>query len=165
MLKELEPAVDQLNMTRQTLRTSLQGLSEAQLQVKIPGSDWSIKDTLAHLAENEALMIEALVNIASGRDEPEREFDNDAINAEQVARGKNKTTAQVWQELDENRAALLGFLDSLTPEQLERRGSHPYEGMMNVREFLVVIYTHEATHSRDIIEWARHLRRESAKHG
>ncbi len=165
MLKQLEPIVDQLNIPRRMLREALAGLSDEQLQEKIPGYDWSIKDALAHLAGNEALMTEALVTIATGRDVPEREFDNEAENAAQVARGKSKTSAELWRELDETRRFLINFLDTLTPAQLERHGAHPYQGKMNVREFLVVLYTHEATHARDIVEWAQQLRKANIKHG
>ncbi len=165
MLKELELIVDQLNMPRRMLRQALMGLSDEQLQDKMPGYEWSIKDALAHLAGNEALMTQVLVNIATGQDESEREFDNEAENAAQVARGKRETVAEIWRELDENRRKLLEFLDSLTPAQLERHGAHPYQGKMNVREFLVVLYTHEATHVRDMVEWAQQLRKASIKHG
>ncbi len=157
MLKELEPIVDQLSMPRRMLREALAGLSDERLQEKMPGYDWSIRDAMAHLAGNEALMTGVLVDIATGRDESEREFDNEAENAAQVARGKHKTVAELWAELEDTRGKLLEFLNGLTPEQLERRGSHPYQGMMNVREFLVVLYTHEATHVRDMVEWARRL--------
>ncbi len=165
MLKELDPIVDQLNMPRRMLRQALAGLNDEQLQEKMPDYDWSIKDALAHLAGNEALMTEVLVNIATGKDESEREFDNEAENAAQVARGKHMTAAEIWRELDENRRKLREFLDSLTPAQLERHGAHPYQGKMNVREFLVVLYTHEATHVRDIVEWAQQLRKANIKHG
>ncbi len=165
MLKVLEPIVDQLSMPRRMLREALAGLRDEQLLEKMPGYDWSIKDALAHLAGNEALMTGVLVSIATARDESEREFDNEAENAEQVARGRNKTVAEIWRELDETRRALLAFLDTLTPAQLERHGAHPYQGKMDVREFLVVLYTHEATHVRDMVEWARQLRKANIKHG
>ena len=109
MLKELEAIVDQLSVPRRMLREALAGLTDEQLQEKMPGYDWSIKDALAHLAGNEVLMTRVLVSIATGRNESEREFDNEAENREQVARGKHMTTAEIWRELDENRHQLFGF--------------------------------------------------------
>ncbi len=160
MLKELEPIVDQLELNRATLHEALEGTSPEQLEHRMPGSEWSIKDALAHLAANEAILTEVIVNIAIGSDETEREFDSDAINAQQVERGRALTFEQVWRELEENRHKLLRFLNSLTPAQLQRRGSHPYEGMMNVREFLVVLYSHEREHVQEIVEAARQLKQE-----
>ncbi len=165
MLKELEPSVDQLQMVRQSLLEALRGLTPEQLSRKMPDSEWSIKDALAHLAGNETLLTQVLMNIASGSDESEVEFDSDAVNAQQVERAKQLSAEQVIQELAENRNDLLQFLDSLTPEQVERRGSHLYEGMLDVREFLVVLYSHEATHGREIVEWARQLLKQTGQAG
>lgn len=158
MLKKLELTVDLLALTRRTLRQALEGLTPAQLELKMPGEDWSIKDALAHLAGNEALMLRALESIVVGSTQSEQGFDNEAQNRAQVERGRTLTLAQIWQELDANRRRLLDFLNGLTPEQIERRGTHPYQGMMTVREFLGIIYSHEQTHVREMVEWARRLR-------
>ncbi len=161
MLKELDPLVDQLQMVRRNLWEAVEKLSIEQLVQKMAGGEWSIKDALAHLAANEALMTDILESIANGTEPPASGYDTDPINAEQVAKAEDKTVAQVWQDLDESRRRLMMFLQTLTPEQIEWRGSHPLQGMLNVREFLVLIYSHEATHGREIIEWARRLQKAS----
>ena len=161
MLKELDPLVDQLQMVRRNLWEAVEKLSIEQLVQKMPGGEWSIKDALAHLSANEALMSDVLESIANGTEPPASGYDTDSINAEQVAEAESKTVAQVWQDLDESRRQLSIFLQRLTPEQIERRGSHPVQGMLNVREFLVLIYSHEATHGREIIEWTRRLKKTS----
>lgn len=164
MLHELEPQVDLLDMTRRNLRRAVEGLTPEQMQVPLPHQTWSIKDVMAHLAGNENLLIDALQTIATGQGADEREFDNEAENRRQVARGRTLTVPQVWEELNASRARLLEFLDKLTPEQLKRRGTHPYQGMMTVREFMTVLYAHDETHTREIVEWARHLK-SSKDHG
>ncbi len=158
MLKELEPLVDMLDMTRRNLRRAVEGLTPEQYNERMPHSEWSIKDALAHLAGNEALLTDALEAIATGQGTSEREFDNEAENRQQVARGRTLTVPLVWAELDASRQRLLNFLDRLTYEQLTRRGTHPYQGMMTVREFMTVLYAHDETHTREIVEWARHLK-------
>ncbi len=158
MLKELDALCDMLDMTRRNLKRAVEGLMPEQYDMLMPHETWSIKDALAHLAGNEALMTDALEAIANGGGMSEREFDNEAENRKQVARGRTLTVAQVWAELDANRQRLLDFLDHLTPEQLARRGTHPYQGMMTVKEFMTVLYAHDETHTREIVEWARHLK-------
>ncbi len=159
MLQELEPFVDMLSISRRNLWRAIESLPPDELLLRMPRSEWSIKDALAHLAGNEALMTKALQNIATGSQESEREFDNEAENRAQVARGRQKSLDQVLHDLEESRRRLLELLDGLTREQLERRGNHPYQGQMTVREFLAVIYTHEETHTREIVEWARQLKK------
>jgi hypothetical protein len=164
MLKELQPLVEQLRMTRRNLWEVVEGLSIEQLLEKMPGSDWSIKDALAHLAANEALMTDILRSIANGGDANVTEFDSDEINAQQVAEAKDKSLAEGWRELDRNRRELFTLLEHLTPKELERYGTHQYQGMMNVKEFLVVIYSHEETHCREITDQARRFRKASLRH-
>lgn len=161
MLRELEPLVDQLQMVRRNLWEAVEKLSIEQLVQTMPGGKWSIKNALAHLAANEALMTDVLESIANDTEPPVNEYDTDPINAEQVAQAEGESVAQIWQHLDESRSWLLKFLSTVTPAQVERRGSHPAQGMLNVREFLALIYSHEATHAREIIEWARHLKKRS----
>ncbi|MGE5139051.1 MAG: DinB family protein [Rudaea sp.] len=162
MLRELEALVDMLSISRRNLWRAIESLSPDELLLRMPGSEWSIKDALAHLGGNEALMTKALQNIATGSQESEREFDNEAENRAQIARGRQESLAEVLQDLEESRRRLLELLDGLNQEQLERRGSHPYQGEMTVREFLTVIFTHEETHTREIVEWARQLKKKDS---
>lgn len=160
LIKELEPIADALATSHQQLQRAADGLSEEELRVPFPGRDWSIHDTLAHLAANEALMTELAEDITEGkRTNLPDDFDNDRFNAESVMARQDKPTREIRQEIDSNQQELLRFLSRVKPEQLERRGTHPLQGELTLREFLTVIYSHRVTHTRDIVEQARRLKR------
>ncbi len=159
MIKELEPIADALVTSHQQLLQAIEGLTEDDLRVPFPGRDWSIHDTLEHLAANEALMTELAVAITEGqRTNLPEDFDNDRFNAETHAARRDKPMPEIRQEIDRNQRRLSEFLSRVKPEQLERRGTHPLQGELNLREFLPVIYSHRVTHTRDIVEQTRRLR-------
>ena len=166
MLKELDPLADPLRMIRAELLETLDRLTPEQLRVPFPGRDWAIRDALAHLAANESLMTDVLASIANETASPlPPDFDNDRFNAETVARAKSSSAAELRGALEASRSKLFNVLESLTPGQLERRGSHPLQGWLTVKEFLVVMYAHETVHVREIVEHARQILKEASRHG
>jgi hypothetical protein len=108
-------------------------------------------------------MTDLVVAIASGtaRSLPE-DFDNQRFNDEQVALAQMKTVEQLMQELEDSYAHLIRVLETLKQEQLEVRGVHPATGDTTLKEFLLVTYAHEETHTREIIDQARRLRKMAA---
>ncbi len=159
MLKELEPLAAQYKRSRETLLKALDSLDATQLEECLPGRDWSVKDTIIHIATNERLMTNLLKEIAEGTHTtlPE-DFDNQHFNDEQVALGQNKSIAQLRADLDFSFYNLMSVLDEFTPEELEHRGVHPAAGDANIKEFLLAMYAHHEVHTRDVIEQARRLR-------
>lgn len=161
MLKELEPLISQYARSRETLFKSIRGLTDEQLDDCMPGRDWSIKDTLIHIATNEHLMTQLLHDIANGTNTAlAATFDNQKFNDVQVAAGRAKTIAQIHADLDDSYRHLIQVLETITPEQLKRRGTHPAAGDADVKEFLLAMYAHHEVHTRDVVEQARRLRRE-----
>lgn len=158
MLRELEPLAAQFTRSRENIDTSLARLTEAQTLELLPGRDWSIKDTLAHLASNQDLMVELLGDILAGtRGTLPDDFDNQHFNDMQVARGRAETLIQVRDELDASYARLTALLETMTPEVLMRRGVHPAAGDADVKEFLLAMYAHHEMHCRDVVEQTRRL--------
>ncbi len=160
MIKELEAIVSRLKRSRLQLYSSIAGLTDAQLTQPLPGGEWSIKDTLAHLAANEVLMTELAECIATGGGTSlDAGFDNDKFNAESIAIRRGKTANEILDELARSREKLDKFLESVKPAQLTIKGQHPLQGWLTIKEFLVVMHAHEATHAREIEEQARQLRK------
>lgn len=163
MLKELEPLVAQYARSRDTLLKSIEGLSDEQLDECLPGRDWSIKDTLVHLSTNEGLMVTLLQDIATGKNDAlPADFDNQKFNDESVAAGHAKNVAQIRQDLDNSYRHLIAVLETVTPEQLKRRGVHPAAGDSDVKEFLLAMFAHHESHTRDVVEQARRLKKGQA---
>ncbi len=160
MIKELQPIADQLGASRSQLLRVVERLSDEALRAPFPGRDWSIKDTLAHLAANEALMTELAEGIATGkRTHLPSNFDNDRFNAESVAARRDLSVRQILDELARSRRKLFEFLGHVKSSELLRRGTHPLQGELTLREFLAVMYAHGVTHTREIEEQARRLKR------
>ena len=160
MIKELGPIADALVTSHKQLLRAIDDVSEQELRVPYPGRDWSIHDTLAHLAANEALMTELAEAMTKGeRTDLPDDFDNDRFNAESVAARRDKPTPEIRQEIDRNQQALFRFLNQVEPEQLQRRGTHPLQGELTLREFLPVMYSHRVMHTRDIVEQTRRFQR------
>ncbi|MGD8307736.1 MAG: DinB family protein, partial [Ignavibacteria bacterium] len=57
--------------------------------------------------------------------------------------------------LDENRQAMNTFLYNLTPEQLNRKGTHQKFGTMNVIQWIEFFLLHEAHHIYTIFKITR----------
>lgn len=160
MLRELEGLVAQYARSRETLFKSIQALTDAQLKVPMPGRDWSIQDTLVHIAANEALMTRLLSDIVHGTTNAlPSDFDNQKFNEASVAAGRAKTVQQVRADLDASYAKLIAVLETITPETIDRRGVHPASGDSNAKEFLLGMYAHHEVHTRDVVKQARRLKK------
>lgn len=158
MLKELEPLTAQFTRSRENLYASLARLNEAQMQEVLPGRDWSIQDTLVHLASNQELMVELLGDIVAGsRGTLPDDFDNQQFNDDQVTRGRAESIVEVRSALDASYARLNALLETIPAEALTRRGTHPAVGDADVKEFLLAMYAHHEMHCRDVVEQARRL--------
>lgn len=160
MLKELEPLISQYARSRENLYRALEGLTDAQLEECLPGRDWSIKDTLIHLAANERLMTKLLRDIAEGTNTAlPADFDNQKFNDESVAEGRAKSIAEIRANLETSYRNLIAVLETITAEQMNRRGIHPAAGDADVKEFLLAMYAHHEVHCRDVVEQARRLKK------
>jgi len=160
MLRELEPLAAQFARSRDTLYASLARLSAAEIQERLPGRDWSVQDTLVHLATNLELMLDLLSDIVTNtRSALPADFDNQHFNDEQVARGRSKTFDQVRADLERDYARLSAMLETIPAEALARHGVHPAAGDTDVKEFLLAMYAHHEMHCRDVVEQARRLKK------
>jgi hypothetical protein len=160
MLKELDPLVSQYARSRDVLSKALAGLNAAQLEECLPGREWSIKDTLIHIAANEKLMTKLLHDIAEGTTTAlPADFDNQKFNDETVAAGRAKSIEQLRADLDESYKGIIGELETITPETIHRRGMHPAAGDADVKEFCLAMYAHHEMHCRDVVEQVRKLKK------
>ncbi len=151
MQKDLEPIASKLNEARSILIRTLDSLTEDQAaQVRVT-PEWSVKDVVAHLAGAERGMFGIARRMAENIDpQLPPDYDNDTYNARQVTKRKEKSLADVRAELDGTRGEFLAFLENLTQEQIDLCGEHPLEGEVRLKDLLVIIYSHETTHTNEI---------------
>ncbi|MBI4670375.1 MAG: DinB family protein [Chloroflexi bacterium] len=125
---------------------------------------WSVKDLVAHVANSEALNVK-FAKLMLECDEPVQvqavaadypdytgPFELDRFNAYMTDKLRGRSFDVVVQTLRETRDATLAWMDTLTPEQLERKGTHAAWGEQSVRAMLKVLVLHDKMHTRDIIK-------------
>lgn len=126
------------------------------------GGSWSIKDILAHLAMAESLNVRFAQMMVS-KDAPEQlvefkreypdypgEFELDRFNAWMTERGRRMSLEEAVTAVNAERAKTLAWLETLTPEQLERRGKHAVWGDQTVRSMFRILVLHDRLHRGDI---------------
>jgi hypothetical protein len=151
MLKELEPIVSKLREARSVLHRTIDGLTDEQASKIMVTPEWSVKDEIAHLAGAERGMFGIAQRMAKGEDpQLPPEYNNDTYNARQVAKRKERSLTDIRAELDATHDELTKFLENLTQEQLDLCGQHPLYGEVQLKELLVIIYSHETTHTNEI---------------
>lgn len=160
MLKELEPIAGKLRETRGVLNGTLDKLTDEQATRVMVTPEWSIKDAVAHLAGAERGMLRIAQRMARGEDpQLSPNYDNDEANARMVAKRKGQPLAEIRKELDASRAELMAFLEGLTADKLALMGQHPLEGETTLKDLLVIVYSHETTHCKEIIQKCGELKK------
>ncbi len=160
---EIETLKQKLDAARVKLWEAVQPLSPEELSRSRVG-DWSVKDMLAHIAFAEELNVKfAKLMLAQERpvqleamaqDYPDyaRPFSLDDFNAYMMEKLRAHSLEQILSGLRETRAATLAWMDTLTPEQLERGGQHAAWGDATVRGMLKILALHEKMHTQDILK-------------
>jgi DinB superfamily len=146
--------LDELEHIRMKLLDTIAGLDEAALDRKGVVGEWSIKNTLAHIAAWEAWVVQALpVRLATGttpEDFRARVLDEDRFNAEEVAEREELMPSEQLIELERTRVALLDELRDLDATSWDRRRPwDTWQGTLAeyLRESLV---GHEQEHLADL---------------
>ncbi len=163
---ELEGLKRKLQLERDKLLTAVRAFSTPELLQPYPNG-WSVKELLAHVANAEALnvkfarlMIETERPIqihAMASDYPDYvgEFELHRFNAYMTEKLRAKSLDAVLRELHATRAATLAWLETLTAEDLERRGQHAAWGEQSVRGMIKILMLHDKTHAQELAQRAR----------
>lgn len=119
-------------------------------QVYTTGSCWNIKQLLAHFLSAERGLI-ALVRdiITEGGGAPE-EFNIDEFNEAEVAGLVDQELPALLGAFDAARKEFSELVGSLSAQDLERMGRHPWFGETELRKALKLVYRHNMIHLRDI---------------
>lgn len=152
---------EKLTAERSKLLESFANLTPAEIMRPCEGG-WSIKDLLAHVAASEGINVKFAKAMVS-QDAPEQvrvlagdytdfppPFDLDKFNAYMMERLRAQSPEQVIAALNATRADTLAWLETLTPADLERSGTHAVWGKNTVREMMRVLVIHEKMHRGDI---------------
>ncbi len=125
------------------------GLSDAQMIEPGVTSNWSVKDSLAHVTIWEEEALKHLPLIVEGRTPPrysERYGGIDAFNALMIEQRRDLSLAQVLGQLDETHRRLITFVETVPEEQIVRETRFR-------RRLKLDTYSHYPIHARMIQEW------------
>ena len=127
--------------------------SQRELTVYSDGSQWNIRQILAHFVDAEesfTLLIEDVLQGGSGVPE---DFNINVYNEKHVARMRDIPYDKLLSRFKQSRERNAEIVSTITLEDLDRQGRHPFLGMAALGDMIKLIYRHNQIHLRDI----RHL--------
>ena len=114
---------------------------------------FTLREVLAHLADWDTVFLGRLKQTRDdenptlvGIDEGQVAIDNDYAHADPVA---SLTRYKA------NRAALVSFLQALSPAQWERIGNHTELGPITLSAQAILIGAHDGYHRQQVVEWLK----------
>jgi len=111
---------------------------------------WDLKDLLAHFVSAEASFGLLMENILAGGEGAPEDFDIDRFNRSKVSRLKENEREALLLELEMLRAQNARLVASMQPEDLERKGRHPFLGVAPLADIIKLLYRHQGIHLRDV---------------
>lgn len=152
MTDRKEAVVDKLNQTRNQFVAVTTALSPEQWDTPIygEGSEWRVADILRHVADSERGMTALMVQIQAGGEGVPPDFDLDRWNKRAVGKLVDKTPEELLAGMAESREQLLAFIDTIQPEDWDKKGRHASLRIMSIEEVCNLIADHEAGHAQEI---------------
>lgn len=148
---ELAQAVAVLRRTPATLDTLLRDLPEPWLSHNEGPETWSPYDVVGHLIEGEETdwIPRARIILEQGESRPFDRFDRFAM----FEKSRGKTIAELLDTFARLRAESLRELEmlNLTPELLEKRGTHPVLGVVTMKQLMASWVVHDLGHIRQVV--------------
>ena len=162
MPQDLSQTFALLRSTPTALNALLRNLPSSWTHHNEGANTWTIYDVVGHLAYGETSDWPARVKIILEHGESRTFTPFDRLGQTRSSQGK--TLAQLLDEFATLRARNLSELESLdlTPQDLERRGTHPSFGPVTLSQLLAAWAVHDMTHLHQISRILAHQYREAA---
>ena len=145
----------QLRMQHQpdSLTLLLYGLTEEQIRSRPIPDKWSIYENIVHLARYHEVFKDRMLQIVQSTNTPmfqryKAEDDKGFYDWQQ------KCFIELMNDFREDRNNLNNYLASLSKDDLQKTGSHPVYGLINVEGWTELFLLHEAHHFFTIVKLA-----------
>jgi len=127
-------------------------LSPAQWQTPVytEGQTWTVRSVLAHFVTAEQGFLKLFADIGAGGPGATEDFDIDRYNARQQEKTRDLTAADLLEQFQATRAQMIALVTSLTEEDLQKQGRHPFLGLTTLAEMVKMVYRHNQIHLRDL---------------
>lgn len=143
---------ERLTQSRASLNAVLDRLSPNQWQARVygEGQDWTVRDVVSHLIDSENGMSIHIYKIRKGRETVSEEFDLDQWNAGVRERIGDANPAELRQRLGAVRERLLEGLATISGDEWQLTGRHPFRGIISIEQYFETITDHEILHTGHI---------------
>jgi hypothetical protein len=129
-----------------------ESLSNPQLAVQVytEGTNWTIRQVLAHFVATEDSLNRLVTNISAGGPGAPENFNIDAYNERKVANLQDVSERELLTRFKEYRRKNIDVVENFRSEDLVKTGRHPFLGVAQLEEIIKLIYRHNQIHLRDI---------------
>jgi len=146
-----------LEYQHKSLIDIIEGLSDEQIRRQVIPGKWSIFENIVHLATYQHEFIRRLQLILESPEPPQflrYVAESDPLFYDNCS----KTTREIMQDLITTRRELIARGLTLNDEQIERTGTHPVFGKLNILLWMNFFLLHEAHHLFTIFKLAPEAR-------
>ena len=119
-------------------------------QLYADGSQWSVRQLLAHFVTAERGIYALLEDILAGGPGAAQDFAIDAYNERQVAALQQAPFADLMHQFVAQRQSTVELVQRMAIDDLSRMGRHPFLGVASLEDMLKLIYRHNQIHQRDV---------------
>ena len=148
-----------LQYQHKSLIEIIDGLSDEQIRMSINPGKWSIFENIAHLETYQHTFI---IRIRIMLDGNNPQFDRYTAEADPLfAESCSKSTREIMQNLLTTRKYMSAGILTFTDADLDKTGSHPLYGEMNLIHWLNFFLLHEAHHLFTIFKLAAIIRQKA----
>jgi len=152
-LEKKEAIKARLAATREEWFAALRGLTDEQwnaVAYSTEGGEWRVVDVLRHVADSERGMTAMMAQVRAGGGGVPDDFDLNRWNRRVVTKLQDKSAEELLAGMEENRAALFAFIDSLEDEDWDKKGRHASGHIMTIEQVCKLIARHERDHLAEI---------------
>ena len=121
-----------------------QGVNETALRWSPDEREWCLKEIAAHMRDAE-LLYQRQIDVISRQHEPRLPYEPvDVLPAERDYR--DQPTERLLREYEEAREETTWILRSLGESEWQRRGMHPYCGLISIYDIARELHEHDLEH-------------------
>ncbi len=119
-------------------------------QVYTDGARWTVREVLTHFVNAESSVYRLVLNIVDGGEGVPEDFELDRYNERKVKQHQDKDMDVLLADFTALRQRTIALIQGFTPDDLEKRGRHPFLGIARIEDIVKLMYRHNQIHQREI---------------
>jgi hypothetical protein len=127
-------------------------LTTEQWEIKVysDGTQWNIHQILTHFVSSEVSFTELIKNVMQGGQGAPESFDIDVYNEKKVYQMRELSSTDLMERYMVARKLNVELVSGMSPDDLLKKGRHPFLGVASLADMIKLIYRHNQIHQRDI---------------